>query len=47
LGKNGGDCPHADAGAFWGEDGSGDRKIGGAQANAAERLAGICDPKAS
>jgi hypothetical protein len=28
-------------------DGSGDRKIGGCQANAPARLAGICDQKAS
>jgi hypothetical protein len=46
-GKNGGDGTQADAGMFCGEDGSGDRKIGGCQANAPARLAGICDQKAS
>jgi hypothetical protein len=46
LGEDGGDGPQGDAGMFCGEDGSGDRKIGGAQANAVARLAGICDQKA-
>jgi hypothetical protein len=41
LGKIGGGVTQGEAGMFWGEDGSGDRKIGGCQAIAPARLAGM------